>query len=188
MATEAAMVSVDSPDSDSESEESYENMEGMFMAERIRVLPCRVGAQLLVSVKYVRNKSSIVEVRVVRVRVESVHAMYTHADQIVRYNHNYERHNHFNLVLRLSKSTKSALFIEQETDRNVPVEANYHPTFGPADEMETDAVAGCGWVLGQGEANVTGGISLQECVLRTFTRAERLNVSFPLETATFSAI
>ena len=98
MATEAAMVSVNSPDSDSESEESYENMEGMFMAERIRVLPCRVGAQLLVSVKYVRNQSSIVEVRVVRVRVESVHAMYTHADQIVRYNHNYERHNHFNLA------------------------------------------------------------------------------------------
>ena len=63
------------------------------------------------------------------------------------------------LVLRLSKSTKSALFIEQETDRNVPVEANYHPTFGPADEMETDAVAGGGWVLGQGEAHVTGGIS-----------------------------
>ena len=33
MATEAAMVSVNSPDSDSESEESYENMEGMFRAD-----------------------------------------------------------------------------------------------------------------------------------------------------------
>ena len=166
MATETAMMSVDSLDSDSDSED--EHMAGMFTAERISALSCNIGAELLVSVRYVRNQSSIIEVRVVRVRVESVHEMYMHADQIVRYNHNDERHNHFNLVMRLSKSTKSAVFVAQENDRNLPVEANYHPTFGPADEMEMDAVnRGDGWVLGQGEAAVADGISLQDCVLRT---------------------
>ena len=110
MATETTMMgsmSVDSLDSDSDSED--EHMAGMFTAERISALSCNIGAELLVSVRYVRNQSSIVEVRVVRVRVESVHEMYMHADQIVRYNHNDERHNHFNLVMRLSKSTKSAI-------------------------------------------------------------------------------
>ena len=52
MANEAAMVSVDSPDSDSDSEDYLANMAGMFTADRMSVLPCHVGTKLLLSVQY----------------------------------------------------------------------------------------------------------------------------------------
>jgi hypothetical protein len=59
MATETTMMgsmSVDSLDSDSDSED--EHMAGMFTAERISALSCNIGAELLVSARYVRNPSS----------------------------------------------------------------------------------------------------------------------------------
>ena len=46
------MVSVDSPDSDSDSEDYLANMAGMFTADRMSVLPCHVGTKLLLSVQY----------------------------------------------------------------------------------------------------------------------------------------